>query len=194
MADKRTRDPARTKQALLDAALAEFSEKGLAGARVADIAERAGVNKQLISYYFGGKRGLYDALVERWLGAEAEFAPKELPFDELVARYVADGVDHRDVLRLMIRESFDSSEVPWAPTHTGLHEADLADVKRRQREGELSRKLDAPMLLLAVQAAAAAGVAFPGNARGLTGLDPASPEFAERYSKALRAIVKRLAD
>jgi TetR/AcrR family transcriptional regulator len=150
--------------------------------------------KQLISYYFGGKRGLYDTLVESWLAAEAEFGAKELPFDELVTRYVAGGVDHRDVLRLMVRQSFDSSEVPWDPANAGLHEADLADVKRRQREGELSRTFDAPMLLLAVQAAAAAGVALPGNARALTGLDPASPEFAKRYSKTLRAIIKRLAD
>ena len=35
------------------------ARQGLAGARVNDIADRAGVNKQLISYYFGGKEGLF---------------------------------------------------------------------------------------------------------------------------------------
>jgi len=61
-ADRR-RDPERTRAALLDAALQEFAAKGRAGARVSEIAARAGVDKQLISYYFGGKDGLLEALV-----------------------------------------------------------------------------------------------------------------------------------
>src|SRR4029079_7171127 len=68
----RIRDRERTRRALLDAALAEFSEEGFAGARVSAIATRAGVNKQLISYYFGGKQGLRDALVAEWLRAADE--------------------------------------------------------------------------------------------------------------------------
>src|SRR5450759_1887534 len=58
-AGERQRDAERSRQALLTAALDEFSLKGFAGARVAEIAERAGVNKQLINYYFGSKEGLY---------------------------------------------------------------------------------------------------------------------------------------
>ena len=38
--------------------IAEFSAKGFAGARVSEIAARAGVNQQLIAYYFDGKQGL----------------------------------------------------------------------------------------------------------------------------------------
>ncbi|HEX9727282.1 MAG TPA: TetR/AcrR family transcriptional regulator [Gemmatimonadales bacterium] len=45
------------------AASAEFARRGFAGARVARIAERARVNKQLIFYYFGSKAGLYEAIV-----------------------------------------------------------------------------------------------------------------------------------
>jgi AcrR family transcriptional regulator len=61
-------DAERTRAALLDAALQEFSEKGFAGARVRDIAERAGVSKDLIAYHFGGKEGLYRAVQQacRW--------------------------------------------------------------------------------------------------------------------------------
>jgi len=47
---------------LLEAALDVFSARGFAGGRVQEIADRAGVNAQLISYYFGGKEGLYRAL------------------------------------------------------------------------------------------------------------------------------------
>jgi hypothetical protein len=42
---ERQRDADRSRRALLDAALEEFSLRGFAGARVADIARRAGVNK-----------------------------------------------------------------------------------------------------------------------------------------------------
>lgn len=52
------------KQALLDAASQEFAAKGFSGARVNAIAEAAGVNKQLVFYYFGSKRGLYQAVIE----------------------------------------------------------------------------------------------------------------------------------
>src|SRR5882672_2033057 len=64
---ERQRDADRSRRALLDAALEEFSLRGFAGARVADIARRAGVNKQLINYYFGSKEGLYLALQRAWL-------------------------------------------------------------------------------------------------------------------------------
>ena len=50
----------------LDAAVVEFSEHGFSGARISAIAARAGVNQQLISYYFDGKEGLYRALQDRW--------------------------------------------------------------------------------------------------------------------------------
>lgn len=49
---------------LLEAALAEFARHGLGGARTGTIATRAGVNKQLIHYYFHSKTGLYDAAVQ----------------------------------------------------------------------------------------------------------------------------------
>jgi TetR/AcrR family transcriptional regulator len=51
--------------AILAAARVEFSANGLSGGRVNRIAERAGVNKQLIFYYFGSKAGLYQAIIER---------------------------------------------------------------------------------------------------------------------------------
>ena len=115
----RKRDRERTRRRLLDAALAEFSEKGLAGARVSAIAERAGVNKQLISYYFAGKRGLYDALVQQWLDAEAEFARPDLTLGQLVGAYVRSAVAHRAMSRIFLRESLE----------------DVPDGERRDRPG-----------------------------------------------------------
>ncbi|MBI0534907.1 TetR/AcrR family transcriptional regulator [Roseomonas sp. KE2513] len=58
------RDPESTRRALLGAAIGEFAEKGLAGARVDEIAARAGVNKQLVYHHFGTKEDLYAAALE----------------------------------------------------------------------------------------------------------------------------------
>lgn len=190
--EERQRDAERTRRALLDAALVEFSAKGLAGARVSEIAERAGVNRQLIAYYFDGKEGLYRALVERWLATEAEFAPAELPFAELVGRYAEDAANQYELHRLFIRESLDAPP-EGGSEGLGIREADVADVRRRQAEGEIADDLDPAFLLLALEAAVGAGVIFPGDVRRLTGLDPNSPEFAERYAEQLRRIVRHLA-
>ena len=57
--------PEQTRAAILDAALREFAQESLAGARTDAIARAAGVNKALISYYFGGKEGLYRAALDR---------------------------------------------------------------------------------------------------------------------------------
>lgn len=193
--EERQRDPERTRRALLDAALVEFAEHGRAGARVSRIAERAGVNKQLISYYFGGKDGLYDALIERWLEQEAEFAPRDLPLDELVARYVRDGVEHRDMHRVLIREVIEGVPTPDAELPGGDEGeiGEVADLRRRQRDGEVAEDLDPALLMLMLQAIASAGVVYPADARKLTGMDPASDQFAERYGDLVRRVMRRLA-
>lgn len=58
------RDAAATRRRILDAATVEFSAKGLAGGRTAQIAEIAGTNQRMIYAYFGNKDGLFDAVLE----------------------------------------------------------------------------------------------------------------------------------
>jgi AcrR family transcriptional regulator len=58
------RDPERTRATILAAAIEEFTMRGLDGARVDDIAERSGVNKRMIYYYFGDKNGMYLSVLE----------------------------------------------------------------------------------------------------------------------------------
>lgn len=63
--EPRARDAERSRQDILAAALGEFAEHGLGGARMDRIAERAGLNKRLIYYYFESKEGLFLAVLER---------------------------------------------------------------------------------------------------------------------------------
>jgi TetR/AcrR family transcriptional regulator len=60
----RKRDPDRTRAAILAAAVHEFSQRGYEGARVEAITRRAKVNKRMLYHYFGGKDGLYLAVLE----------------------------------------------------------------------------------------------------------------------------------
>jgi AcrR family transcriptional regulator len=50
------------------AAREEFAKRGFAGARVDQIARRAGVNKQLLFYYYHSKRGLFQAVLAQAAG------------------------------------------------------------------------------------------------------------------------------
>jgi AcrR family transcriptional regulator len=61
---KPTRDAAATRERILKAAELEFAKKGLAGARVDEIAERAKINKRMLYVYFGNKEDLFLAVLE----------------------------------------------------------------------------------------------------------------------------------
>ncbi|MGE4064432.1 MAG: TetR/AcrR family transcriptional regulator [Rhodospirillaceae bacterium] len=62
---KRARRPEARPDEILDAALAVFSEQGFAGARVEDIAARAGLSKGAVYLYFDSKHEMLKALVRR---------------------------------------------------------------------------------------------------------------------------------
>ena len=91
------RDPAATRQKLLTAARREFAKSGLAGARVDEIAARAGVNKQLVYHYFGDKDALYLAVLE-WVYEEIRAKERELNLD---------GLPPEQAIRKLIESSFD---------------------------------------------------------------------------------------
>ena len=61
----RMRRPELTRGSILEAATAEFSARGLGGARVDSIARAAGVNKRMLYHYFGNKEALFLAVLER---------------------------------------------------------------------------------------------------------------------------------
>ncbi len=94
----RTRAPERTRLDILDAATAEFSEKGFAGGRVDDIAARTRTTKRMIYYYFGGKQQLYAAVLERAYGAmrdaESDLDLAQVPPLEAMRQLVEITFDH----------------------------------------------------------------------------------------------------
>ena len=59
------RDPARAREAILDAALRRFSSHGYVGARIADVAKDAGYSEALVYFHFQTKAGLFREVVSR---------------------------------------------------------------------------------------------------------------------------------
>ena len=76
-----SRNAERTRAVILDVATDEFAEYGLGGGRVDRIAERSGLNKRLIYYYFGNKDALFLAVLEKAY-ADIRKAEQALHLDE----------------------------------------------------------------------------------------------------------------
>jgi AcrR family transcriptional regulator len=85
------RDAEQTRARIFAAATVEFSDHGIAGARIDRIAARARANKQLIYAYFGSKRRLFDDVVSAELCRYVE----EVPFDpEWLPEYAGAAFDY----------------------------------------------------------------------------------------------------
>lgn len=191
---ERRRDPERTKARIIEAATAEFSAKGFAGARVSAIAARAGVNQQLIAYYFDGKEGLYHAIGRRWRAYEAETIPDDLPFAEMMKMYVRVSVDDDMGGRLIAWEGLADDgahgEEDGERDARMAHEVEV--IRERQRTGEIDPGLDPAALVLIGMGMAGALAVYPQIARALFGADASDPEIVERYAGQVARVAAHL--
>lgn len=89
MAEEKTQQDAKEK--LLAAGTKLFAEKGFAGISIRQLADAAGVNSAMISYYFGGKEGLYEAVItvqyEHVLSQFEAIAATAAPVQEKIRMY-----------------------------------------------------------------------------------------------------------
>jgi AcrR family transcriptional regulator len=114
----RTNDPERTMTGILEVATVEFGEKGLAGARIDEIAAATRTSKRMIYYYFGSKEGLYLAVLEdsyrRMRVTEAELELDSLAPEDALRRLVAFTFDHHQgnpaYIRLVMSENMERGE------------------------------------------------------------------------------------
>jgi TetR/AcrR family transcriptional regulator len=97
---------------ILDAAMEVFAEVGYEGARVDEIAKRAGVNKAMIYYRIGDKKTLYEEVIHNVFGdiverisenIQDEFSPEE-KFKIYIANIANTMSQHPSFPRIMMRE------------------------------------------------------------------------------------------
>lgn len=116
--EPRTNDPERTMADILEVAMREFAEKGLAGARIDVIAEATRTSKRMIYYYFGSKEGLYVRVLEeayrRMREIEAGLLLDDLPPEDALRKLVGFTVDyqraHPEFIRLVMTENIHRGE------------------------------------------------------------------------------------
>ena len=124
-------DTERTKRLLLDAATAEFSEHGLAGARVDRIAAAAGVNKERIYQYFGKKDDLFAAVLANRLRSSMDEVPMLGVGPEAVGDYAGRLFDHHladgDVPRLVFWEGLERGPATAADTARAAYHDDKVE-------------------------------------------------------------------
>src|SRR5215475_10727060 len=106
-------DVERTKRLLLEAATTEFSQHGLAGARVDRIAASAGVNKERIYQYYGSKQGLFGAVLAAELALALEAIPIEGTGVHAISDYAGRVFDyhsaHPQLARLTLWEGLEAA-------------------------------------------------------------------------------------
>ena len=114
----RTNDPERTMADIIEVATHEFSEKGLAGARIDVIAEAMRTSKRMIYYYFGSKEGLYIRVLEeayrRIRAIETGLHLEDLAPEDALRKLVGFTVDYQlanpDFIRLVMTENIHRGE------------------------------------------------------------------------------------
>ncbi|MFB7599845.1 TetR/AcrR family transcriptional regulator [Streptomyces sp. NPDC056160] len=152
----RKRDGAATREAILAAAVVEFTEHGYARAGVRQIAERAGVTAMMINRYFGSKELLFARAVDR------AFEPPTVVGDErpglshalahTLAERTAPGAERLDPFLLMLRSAPDPEAVEilrrGIEAHVGTRLAGLLDGPDTDVRAELALALVAGTWLL----------------------------------------------
>ncbi|MDE2403232.1 MAG: TetR family transcriptional regulator [Sphingomonadales bacterium] len=109
----------------------EFADKGLAGARIDEIAEKTNSSKRMIYYYFGGKDELYRAVLERAYerirrqeqAAQFETLEPVEALRAIVGHNFDYHFEHPEFVRLVMNEN----------VHHGEHIAQVAGIKGRNQ-------------------------------------------------------------
>ncbi|VVD94054.1 TetR/AcrR family transcriptional regulator [Pandoraea terrigena] len=159
------RDPERTRQRILAAAIEEFAERGSSGARVDSIARRADINERMLYYYFGNKDQLYLAVLEEVYGEfnRAEHALRLevlAPLDAVaaLAHFVWDYyADHPELIRLINNENLHDAKSMRQSTEIRQQVSPIVELlaqtlKRGEVSGEIRPGVDPVDLYVTISA------------------------------------------
>src|SRR4051794_2520984 len=195
-----TRDAEATQKRILDAARKEFAAKGIAGARVDEIAARARTNKRMIYYYFGSKEGLFREILRRKLADSTNRlrAPVERPHGERLADRQATHLDDPDYIRLLMWEALETGTsrrrkpLVAEEERAAVYQAFRESIAAEQAAGRLPADLDPGQLALTELALTIIPAAFPQLVPLITGKAVNDPAFLEERQEFLRRLADHL--
>lgn len=195
----------RTRNAILEAAEALFAERGFDATRLEDIAERVGIRRASIVYYYKDKRDLYDAVLTSALGGLLEALREALggpdPLPDRIEAGVSAWVDYvggrPSVARLILREAANASSEQRAAVLD--HTAPFAELIQREvferpdfKDAKLNR-VDPVHLASVVSGSTVFFVAAMPALLPERGFDPTAPDHLAAHKDELLRIVRRLA-
>jgi AcrR family transcriptional regulator len=191
-----------TEEQILAAALDAFAENGFDGAKMRDIAARAGVTLGLLQYYFGGKQKLWRAAVDRAFldirgGMEAVLA--NTTFDDererlraIIRGHVEFVAQRPQFVRLMHDEG--KRRGPRMRWLVDRHVKPLYDlfvpvIEGVQADGALPGGI--PALHFVYAFIGAIGVIFHQSeeCKRVTGVDPSAPDSVEAHASAVEYLL-----
>jgi AcrR family transcriptional regulator len=184
-----------TKDRLLKAAFEEFSRRGFAGARVDEIASRAGANKALIYQYYGDKEALFKHVLEQKMNEMGRIATDDpARFPEIIGEFFDFHAANPWVTRLMLWEALDFGGKPVPneserKKHLAEH---VGQIERFQREGFIDSRIDARQLLVTLIGMVTVWFSVPQTARMVAGGNPYTPDALRRRRAHLVDISKKL--
>jgi AcrR family transcriptional regulator len=194
--------PGVNEQRILDVAIREFARKGLAGARVDEIARRAGVNKQLLYYYFKNKEGLYNAVLAEMVSVSAK---KDAQMREKIEHEgYGNALIHSATLKERKRWQLWRRLWSWEALergHTKLVREDerrkawqqtVSRLREAQERGEVDDRFDSEMLMLAIEGVLNYPHVLPQNTKLITGSLPMDEEFIDRQLAFLSQLFESL--
>ena len=191
--------PEETRAAILQAAVREFAQAGISGARTDTIAQAAGVNKALLYYYFQDKETLYGAALDHSLSQLSaqmmEVLHRQLPPREMITTYVGAYFDfiaghpfYRNLMqREMLRAAYGSPHMPrLAKRYFNPLSAKLAEVINAGIASGDFRKVDPMHFVPSMVALVIFYFASAPVMKAVSGVDPLSSErLAERRAAVL---------
>lgn len=149
----------RTRQAVLDEAIAQFAAVGRRGVSVSSIARQAGLTPSAVYVYFPSKQALFEAAVDADAGGLIADALPELlagtfdgNFGQVFARLLSALSSHPLARRVLAGEEGTGAErLAQLPAELRLHEGLTAALRRGQREGTVRRDIDPELCAIGLE-------------------------------------------
>jgi len=185
----KTRNPKRSRERILAAALKEFAAKGFAGARVDCIARRAAINKRMLYHYFGDKKQLFREVLRLKMAERQAWADKLSgdPAESLSFWFKAACKD-RDWVRMLEWEALQGDEEKTIDEQQrrAMTARGLERIRQRQARGQISAELDPRHVVLAMRSLTMFPAAFPQLTRLIMGRSISDPKFQQERAEFLR--------